>query len=162
MTSLTWASARTWWVPLKISQLMGYKSLLCHTMLYGMPWDDQATALQLCLFSRKGGSAAPHGETPYPCGPRLKWLEMGDELVKAEVEKTIHPVLYMPVSLAVNIHVVVNLSQPGILPRWNQNQVHKTISVSYSVVLYYIYIYANVSGQILKPICAKQKQNIGV
>ena len=31
---------------------------------------------------------------------------MDDELVKAELEKTIHPVLYMPVSLAVNIHVV--------------------------------------------------------
>lgn len=59
--------------------------MVCHGM----------TRLQLCLFSRKGGSAAPHGETPYPCGPRLKWLEMGDELVKAEVEKTIHPVLYI-------------------------------------------------------------------
>lgn len=47
-----------------------------------------------------------HGWVFFPHGSNGKWLEMDDELVKAELEKTIHPVLYMPVSLAVNIHVV--------------------------------------------------------
>lgn len=158
MTSLTWASAGTWWVPLKISQLMGHKSLLCHTMLHGMPWDDQATAVP---FQQKGrlGSAAWRDTVPLWSTAEVAWN--GRWIGEGWSWKNDPPsTIYMPVSLAVNIHVVVNLSQPGILPWWNQIQVHKTISVSYSVVLYYIY--ANVSGQILKPICAKQNKTSGV
>ena len=70
---------------------------------YAIGWPGySATAVP---FQQKGrlGSAAwrdtvplmVHGWVFFPNGSNGKWLE-----------KTIHPVLYMPVSLAVNIHVV--------------------------------------------------------
>lgn len=56
----------------------------------------------------------------------------------------------------------VNLSQPEILPWWNQNQVHKTISVSYSVVLYYIYSICKCIWSNFETNLCQTEQNIGV
>ena len=161
MTSLTWASAGTWWVPLKISQLMGHKSLLCHTMLHGMPSDDQATALQLCLFSRKGGlgSAAWRDTVPLMVHGWVffsKWKQW-------EVAWKNYPPSTIYACISCSQHPCgVNLSQPEILPWWNQNQVHKTISVSYSVVLYYIYSICKCIWSNFETNLCQTEQNIGV